>query len=143
MTKLLLLLLASIGLSGCVAYGVPAVGNGGYSGNAPYYGGSAPYYGSSTPYYGATTPYYGSTTPYYGSSPYYGTTPYYGAATTPHPGTVYGTTEYYGTTQPQAQQRTEPRTARERARVSRFDRDTDRDGVVNRLDNYPNDPSRY
>jgi hypothetical protein len=52
--KKLIALLAVLGLSGCVAYGVP-------------YGSADPYYGS-TPYYSGSPYYYGS--PYYGSSVY-------------------------------------------------------------------------
>lgn len=51
--KKLFVLLAVIGLTGCVAYGVPYGSADVYYGSSTYHGGS-PYYG---PYYGSSMPY--------------------------------------------------------------------------------------
>ena len=65
--KLLAILLAAIGLSGCVAYG-----GGVYSADGAYT--TQPYYAGTQPYYAATSPYYAGTYPSYGT--------YYGGTTT-------------------------------------------------------------
>lgn len=46
--KVLVASLAVVGLSGCIAYGVPYGGGEAYYGNAPYYGSA--YYGTTAPY---------------------------------------------------------------------------------------------
>jgi hypothetical protein len=93
--KKFIALLAILGLSGCVAYGVP--------------------YGSANVYYSDSPYYYGS--PYYGSSVY-----------------IHGSSGGYTHA---------PRHRRDRHHegVSKW-RDRDGDGVSNRRDAYPRDPSR-
>lgn len=115
MTKLIALL-AVLGLSGCVAYGVPYGSAEVYYGNSPYYGGG-PYYGGS-PYYGASVPYVVEQRPVY----------------------IYGNRGYAHAPRHYRDRDRD----RDRDGIPNWrDRDRDGDGVPNRRDAYPGDPRRH